>query len=382
MGVLSWAWRVTRDTGETEPVAVELERNPAAAAPAEGEAGEQPAELPLYFFRPGLRAGPGGDTARIPVFRHVNGSPHSTLKEAYSCEAIGMRLEAADVFALRARVQQLLETIAPARALPLCYFRAPSLGYSLAIYEQGGALTCPVLPGPKIKAHDLAAIRESIVRHLRTAGYLHPGQDPEVGVVRPSDLRLVPPAAAIRSLEDPSIWLPAVEDTSPAGPAIGLLPHAARPWRGEGRQRAAAEPPPPAPDLIALLRHLGAELTRLGRASSPWALYAAEVRPEIWAQTERLTGATDRALVCHLEGTGSSRLELPLRRAAAGETVAALQEQAISVFAAGDGDALAAAVGRYLAAAGFLRRPDEVRVERVGAERGAKAARFAAVEAK
>jgi hypothetical protein len=42
------------------------------------------------------------------------------------------------------------------------------------------------------------------VRHLLTAGYLMPDEEPDVLVLRPSDLRLVPPAAVIRCLDDPA----------------------------------------------------------------------------------------------------------------------------------------------------------------------------------
>jgi hypothetical protein len=90
-------------------------------------------------------------------------------------------------------------------------------------------------------------------------------------------------------------------------------------------------------------------------------LYAADVRPEIWARTEELTDATERQLRCFLEGAGD--LRVPIRHTAAGEVAAALQEERITVFLAGDDDALAAAVGRYLSAAGFLRHADDVRVE-------------------
>ena len=66
-------------------------------------------------------------------------------------------------------------------------------------------------------------------------------------------------------------------------------------------------------------------------------------------------------LVAHLEG--GSRLSVPVRHTAAGEAVGALRERGISVFLAGDHDALAAVVGRYLAGSGFLRDPADLRPE-------------------
>lgn len=366
MGVFARIWRVVRDTGGgVEPVPVELERNPAAAV----EMGAvNPEGVALFLFRLGLRAGfAGASEARIPVYRRVNDSPHPILKEIHYCDVAGKRLEAANVFALRQKVQRLLETIAPGRTLPLCYFEVPGSEFSLAVYEEAGALVCPVLAGPKIRAGEMADIREPVVRHLRTAGYLGPGDEPAIRVLRPSDLDLVAPSAIIRSLDDPSLWLPTVEGSSQEGPVIGLLSHAAKLQTTERRRRGAAEAdtPPAATDVTGLLRHLGAELTRLGHLAHPSLLYAESVRPDIWARTERLAGPTGRALVCYLEDDGGSRLELPVLHTSAGESVVAIQERQIAVFLAADEATLATVVGRYLSEAGFLQRPGDVRAEDV-----------------
>lgn len=367
MGLLRRAWRVIRDTGETVPVPVAIERNPGVAV----EMGARtPAGAPLYVFRIGLRAGLDGTEAGIPVYRRINEAPHPILKEIHFCEVAGSHLEAANVYALRAKVQRGLETLAPGGTLPLCYFEVPGSDYSLAVYQEGRYLVAPVLAGPKIKARDLAAIREPVIRHLRTAGYLHPDQDAAVRVVRPSDLRLVAPAAVIRSLADPSLWLPTVEGVSAGSPVIGLLTRAAELDRARARRRqepAEGELPPHAPEVTGLLRHLGTELARLGELEHPWFLYAADVRPEIWARTEGLTDPTGRALVAFMEGEESPRLELPLLHTAAGEFVAGVQEDGISVFMGGDEAALGAIVGRYLTEAGFIQRPDDLRVEAAGA---------------
>ena len=149
------------------------------------------------------------------------------------------------------------------------------------------------------------------------------------------------------------------------GPVVGLLSHPAE-LATEGRLRfgrgtSPPPAPPSAPDVTALLRYVGGEMVVRGRLTNPWTLYAGDVRPEIWARTEELTDPTDRTLVAHLEG--GSHLAVPVRHTAAGEAVGALREQGISVFLAGDHDALAAVVGRYLADSGFLRDPAELRPE-------------------
>jgi hypothetical protein len=88
------------------------------------------------------------------------------------------------------------------------------------------------------------------------------------------------------------------------------------------------------------------------------------VRPEVWARTEQLTADVGRSLVCWLEDHDQpARLELPLRRTAAGELLTALQDEGIAVFTGPDESALAARVGQYLSGSGFLRFEDAVEVE-------------------
>jgi hypothetical protein len=350
--------RVATDTGGTpEPVPIGLERNPGAELAL---GAQNPPGVALYTFRIGMRSGFGGAEAGIPVFRRPNESPHPILKEIYFCEVVGQNLEAANIFSLRAKVQRALESIAPARALPLCYFRAARYDYSLPVYEEGSHLVCPVLTGPKIKGDELAELRGPVNRWLHSAGYLVDGEEPEVHVVRPSDLRLVAPAAVIRCLDTEDLWMPTVEGVSQDGPVIGLIVHPAE-LRANGAGAPAGDVPPAAPDVTALLRYMSHELARRGALTNPWALYAADVRPEIWARTEELTDTTRRHLECQLEGAGE--LRLPIRHTAAGEVVAAIQEHGIAVFLAGDDDALASSVGRYLTSVGFLRNADDIRVE-------------------
>jgi hypothetical protein len=363
MGLWSWAKRIATDqTGGLEPVPVELERNPDAVV----ELGaHNPPDMPLYVLRVGIAGGFGRIRAGLPVYRGENPAAHPVLKEIYHCEVAGKRLEAANIYALREKVKRQLEVIAPARTLPVCYFRAPRYDYSVAAYEEGSRLVCPVLAGPKLKARTLAELREPVIRHLRTSGYLAKDEEPQILVVRPSDLRQVPPAAEIRCLDDPELWIPTVEGHSAEGPVVGLLTHPAELADGARLRRAEAAPPPSATDVTALLRYLGGEMGRRGRLVNPWTLYACAVRPEIWARTEELTDATDRALTAHLEG--GETLEMPVRHTVAGESVAALSEpeHGIAVFLAGDQDALASIAGRYVAEAGYLRDPSDLRTQRL-----------------
>jgi hypothetical protein len=273
---------------------------------------------------------------------------------------------------LKAKVERLLETIAPGRTLPLCYFRAPAMDYELPVFEQGGWLTTPVLGGPRLRAHDLAGIRRQVCRYLESAGYVGHADEVTVGVVRPRDLRRVAPAAVFRSHTDPELWIPSVEGVSPDGPVIGVVGHAPELRRRERRRMGAGprveDTAPAAPDVVALIRYLQAELGRAGGVAA-WGLYASEVRPEIWAAAEARTEDGGARLVAHLTDEEPTRLELAVRRTGAGDLVAALEDRGINVFLAPDEDALATQVGHHLARAEFLRSPTEVEIHPADAPR-------------
>ena len=364
MGVWSWFKGVLADTGQHEPVPIYLERG-------EGEEG--------YAFRLGVRAGFGGQqVARIPVRRRPNPSPHPILKEIHECEVAGRTLEAANVFALKAKVARLLEGIAPGRTLPICYFRVPAMDYELPVYESGGMLTSPVIGGPKLKAPDLAGIRQLVCRYLVSAGYVRDVEEVMVGVVRPRDLSRVPPAAVFRSHTDPELWLPSVEGTSADGPVVGVVGHAPELRRPEGRRRAGPavrDGAPAAPEVVGLLRYLRVELAR-ARSAAADGLYASEVRPEIWAGAERRTEDARTRLIAYLTDDETTRLELGVRRTGAGDLAVALEDRGINVFLGLDEDDLARQLGRHLAASDFLRFAEEVeihaaeapRAERLGVE--------------
>ena len=357
VGFFSWARVVIAERGEHEPVPIHLERV------SEHE----------YAFRLGVRAGfGGGETARIPVSRHLNPSPHPVLKEIHRCEVAGRTLEAANVYALKAKVARALEAIAPGRTLPLCYFRAPAMDYELPVFEQGGWLTSPVLGGPRLRAHDLAGIRTQVCRYLESAGYVSHFEEVTVGVVRPRDLRRVPPAAVLRSHADAELWIPTVEGTSPDGPVIGVVGQAPQLRRRERRRRGAGpsveDTAPAAPDVIALIRYIQTELGRAGQAAA-WGVYASAVRPEIWAAAEARTENAGARLVAYLTDEEATRLELAVRRTGAGDVAAALEDRGINVFLAPDEDALATQVGHHLAGAEFLRFTTEVEIHYADAPR-------------
>ena len=358
MGLWSWIRAVIADRGEHEPVPIHLEKTA-------GEDG--------YAFRLGLRAGFGGqETARIPVRRRPNPSPHPVLKEIHECEVAGQHLEAANVYALRAKVGRLLDSIAPARTLPLCYFRVPAMDYELPVYEEGGMLTSPVIGGQNLKAPDVAGIRGVVCRYLESAGYVHDASEVSVGVVRPRDLSRVAPAAVFRSETDPELWLPSVEGISPDGPVVGMVGHPAELRSGERRRRGGGpdieDAAPAAPDVIALLRFLRAELGRAGSKAAE-GLYACEVRPEIWTAAEARTEDAGTSLVAHLSDDDTTRLELVVRHTGAGDYAVALEDQGINVFLAQDEDGLASLVGRHLAGAEFLRFAEEIEIHKVESPR-------------
>jgi hypothetical protein len=353
LGLRSWVKRVVTEHGELEPVPIDLERS------HDG-----------YQFRLGVKAGfSGQETARIPIQVRPNLSPHPILKEIHWCEVAGQTLEAANPFALKEKVRRALEMIAPAHTLPLAYFRVPDMDYELPAYEEDGQIAAPILMGPTLKARDMAGIRREVCRYLLHAGYVHEPDEVIVGVVRPRDLRRVPPAAVLRSLADRDVWMPTVEGTSPEGPVVGLLAHPAE-LRGRGRIRAQIGPAPSdqapaAPDVVGLLRFVRAELSRRSASFDPEALYAGGVRPEIWRAAEARLEPTGVSLVAFLADDEASRIELPVLRMGSGDVVAAIDEVGINVLLAPDENTLALSVGRYLEQSGFLRFPEEVEIHRV-----------------
>jgi len=355
-----WRWirDVVADVGDHEAVPIFLERRP-----DEG-----------YALRLGYRAGFGGqETARIPVHVRRNEHPHPVLKEIHSCEVAGRTLEAANVYALREKVGRLLETIAPARTLPLCYFRVPAMDYSLPVYERGDEITCEEVGGPNLKGRDLAEVRRAVCRHLVSASYARGPEDVEVGVLRPSDLSLVPPAAILRSLTEPDVWIPTIEghETGPTRPVIGVLARSGelRPPERLRAGPAGVAAPPAAEDIVGLLRYLQTETGRSRRNVDTASLYASEVRPSVWANAEARTTDARTRLSAYLSDEAATQLELAVRRTGAGDVVTALEDRGITVFLAPDEQALVARVGRYLVDQDFLDSAARIEVRTVEAPR-------------
>ncbi|HEX8065191.1 MAG TPA: hypothetical protein VF520_01555 [Thermoleophilaceae bacterium] len=355
MGLWSWTREVIADRGEHAPVPIRLEREPDGG----------------YAFRLGVRAGfGGGEVARLPIHHRVNPAPHPVLKEIFSCEVAGRTLEAANLFALREKVGRSLETIAPGRVLPLAYFRVVEMDYELPVYEDDGRIVAPVIAGPRLRAPDLAGIRRDVCRYLTSAGYVEEPDQVSVGVLRPRDLRLVEPAAVFRSQDDAQLWIPSVEGVSAEGPVIGVLGAAARLSEPERRRAGGGPAPqdsaPAAPDVISLLRMVRSELGQRRRSPvNGAAIYAAGVRPEIWAGAELRTDEAGVRLVAYMTDDDGTRLELAVRRTASGDVAAALADVGINVFLADDPDLLASAVGRHLHDSGFLRFAEEVEIQAV-----------------
>jgi hypothetical protein len=357
VGLWRWARDVIADRGEDAPVPIFLER-------AGVENG--------YSFRLGVRAGLGGqETARIELHRRLNPDPHPVLKEIHSCEVAGRSLQAANVYSLRAKVAALLDSIAPARTLPLCYFRAPAMDFELPVYEDEGRISAPILGGRRLRATDLAGIRGHVCRYFVAAGYASDPAEVEMLVLRPRDLRLVPPAAVFRSSADPVLWIASVDGVSPDGPVVGVLEHAARLRERvrTGAGPAAGEAVPAAPDVVSLLRLLRVELARGRRRPDPATLYATEVRPDQWALSEARLQDTGRRLVAHLSDDDSTCLEMAIRRTSAGEALTAVEDRGISFFVAGSEEELADAVGVYLTSHGFMRFAQEVEIHAAPAPR-------------
>ena len=338
---MTWIRAVLADTGEEDPVPIALERAGGA-----------------YAFRLGLRAGFGGqEVARIPVSVRPNPHPHPILKEIYSCEVAGQQLEAANVHALRARVAAQLDSLAPARTLPLVWFGVPRAAYELPCYEHDDEIVCPILGGSKLRAPDLGGMRALVCRHLTSTGYVDDEDEVTVYVLQPRDLRRVPPAAIFRCEDDPGMWIPAAGGVSEEGPVVGLLDHAVA---IDGRRRRARREVAVAEDVIELLRALRGEWARSRGIDDPRGVYAEWVNREAWEAAEARTRAEPTVLVAHL--ADGEPLELAIRRTAAGDLATGLEDRGITLLLGADAAELAAIAARRLVAAGHLRRPEDVEI--------------------
>lgn len=352
MGLWRWIRRTVADPGHNRPVPIFLEQ---------GSRGQG------YVFRLGVRAGiDGSQIARVPVSRRLNPDRHPLLKEIHSCEVMGRKLEAGNIYALKNKVAAQLETIAPARRLPICYFRVAAADYELPVYEQEGKFVSGLLGGPHLKESDLSAVYREICRYLVSAGYIRDPSQVDVGIVRARDLTRVDPAAVFRSLANSGVWLPAVDGASDEGPVVGLVDRAARlsteQEGGERLLRPGSDYSSAAPDIIGLLGLLRGEVGR-DSFTDPDDLYASAVRPDIWEAAFERTSSAGSLLVACMTDRYATRLELPVCRAGAAELATALVDREINVFSAADEQSLARAVGRYLHMHGFLRFADEVEVK-------------------
>jgi hypothetical protein len=308
VGALSWARSVISDTGQVEPIAVGVEDGPDGCF---------------------LVTGVDGAT-RIAVDRRKNPSPHPILKEIHSCDVAGRHLEAESADALRRKVATMLEGIAPARMLPLAYFRAPAAGYELPVYEDDDHIVAHAFGGTRSRAKDLAGVRAHVSRHLLGAGYVASEDDLEVGWVDREDLSLVEPCAVFRSLDDPEVWIPWIDRGSALEPKLDQF---------------GLDAPEAGNDVLSMLAWAQGELGQ--------GLFASRVTARAWRTAERASTPAGPSLVADLEAGESMRLELPVLRTGEGMLAVALDCGGVDAFVASDTDELAALVARRLDQCGF-----------------------------
>jgi hypothetical protein len=311
MGALSWARGVIADTGEVTPIPVTVDDGPDGCF---------------------LVAGASDGAARIAVDRRANPAPHPILKEIHSCEIAGRTLEAESAEVLRGKVARMLEGIAPARALPLAYFRAPAAGYELPVYADDDHIVAHAFGGTRSRARDLAGVRAHVSRHLLGAGYVASEDDLELGWVDPVDLSLVEPCAVFRSLDDDELWIPWLDRGDARVPSMDQL---------------GLDAPEAGNDVLSLLAWVRGELGQD-------ALFASKVSARAWRAAERASSPAGTALVAELES--GDVLELPVLRTPGGELAAALDCDGVNVLMAGNGDRLAAQVARRVDQCGFRAR--------------------------
>ena len=120
---------------------------------------------------------------------------------------------------------------------------------------------------------------------------------------------------------------------------------------------------------MSLLRLLRAEMTPKYDYERMAALYASEIRPEIWEAVEARSEDAGSRMVAYLTDDEATTLELGVRRLATGEVCAAFADTGINAFLADSEDALASAVGAHLHRSGFLRFANEIEIHAAEAPR-------------
>jgi hypothetical protein len=120
---------------------------------------------------------------------------------------------------------------------------------------------------------------------------------------------------------------------------------------------------------MSLLRLLRADMAQ--RHDPDWlgALYASEVRPEIWESVEARTSDAGSRLVAYMTDDEGTHLELAVRRLQTGDVCAAFADPGINAFLAGSEDELASMVGAHLHRSGFLRFAQEIEIHAAEAPR-------------
>ena len=318
MRALSWARDVIADQGAVDPISIAVDDG------ADG------------CF---LLAGVNGATTRITVERRPNPAPHPILKEINSCEVAGRTLEAESADALQRKVAAMLEALAPARVLPVGYFRAPAAAYELPVYEDDGHIVAHAFGGTRSRARDLAGLRAHVARHLVSAGYIAAEDDLQVGYIDPGNLRLIQPAGVLRSLSDPELWLPWADRGGAGEPRVDRL----------GVDASAEH------DVLSLLAWGRGELAADG-------LFASGVAPAAWRAASRRASDAGLGIAAQLDRGDPARLELPMLRAADGAFAVALDCGGIDIFRAETPEELARMVGLRLEECGFLGSPERVEV--------------------
>jgi hypothetical protein len=120
---------------------------------------------------------------------------------------------------------------------------------------------------------------------------------------------------------------------------------------------------------MSLLRLLRADMSHRHDHETLAALYASEVRPEVWEAVEARTEDSGRRLVAYLTDDEGTRLELGVRRLRTGDVCAAFADPGVNAFLADGEDALAAMVGVHLHRSGFLRFAQEIEIHAAEAPR-------------
>lgn len=280
-------------------VSVNLKRNRLGKGEGEG---------PPYFYEIHL----GGNhkvQPRVPVYWRPNESPDLLMREIWSCEVAGTRLEKANLQALGKAVEQTVQGLLKGSSLPSHFLYLRPRGFWIPVYpERRGGYRAYLLGGLQFAGDDLEELWGKTCRHLREVDRLSDSSELAVYLCAGENLQLCPPGLTFRYEKRGGVsWIPVFYRKAVTG-GIEICCDAPGLEGGNGWTRHLE-------DLWSLRNRIVARLVGSGAIGSPGDLWLAEVRPEIREALEKFLARSEFVFAYYDESRGvAEKVRVPVWR--------------------------------------------------------------------